>query len=139
MTVIGVHISVAQQRVILTSTLNAKLIAHPQEMVVFTCIARGSGILNWFSTEYVGSDGLPLQILSGGNTVTVPSNSNPTTVATRINVTTNGEIMIISELQVIASLQYPIATVTCSNGVIPQNITFQTVGEYMIYIRPHPY
>ena len=114
----------------LTSILNNELIAHPQEMVVFTCITRGSGILNWFSNEYIGSDGLPLQILSGGSTVTVPSNSNPNTVATRINVTTNGEIVIISELRIVASAQYPTATVSCDNGDVQsrRSITFHTAG-----------
>ena len=124
------HTPIAQQNVILTSTLNAELAAYPQEMVIFTCTTKGSGILNWFSDEYIGMDGLPLQILSIGNTTTVKSSGDPNTVATRISVTNNnGVTEIVSELKIVATLMYPKATVLCYiDADSPQKISFTTAG-----------
>ena len=113
----------------LNSTLNAKHVARPQDIITFTCTTRGSPILEWFSEEYIGTGGDRLQILSGSNRNT--SSVNSKAVATRISVTTeNGITVIVSELRIIASLQHPIATIACSNGSPKKNnITFQTLGE----------
>lgn len=110
----------------LNSTLNAELTAYPQDVVVFTCITRGTGILNWSSNEYIGNNGLLLQILSVGNTTTVQSYLVPNTSATRISITNDtGEIVIVSELRIIASLDYPTAIVTCNQN----SINFSTIGK----------
>jgi hypothetical protein len=126
------HTPVALQNVTLISTLTAELIAYQQQAIVFTCTTRGSGILNWQSAEYIapGTDGLPLQILSLGNTTTLQSSSDPNTVATRIKVSNNnGVTVIVSELRIIASLMYPTATILCYiDAESPQKITFRTTG-----------
>ena len=116
--------------VTLNSTLNAEHVAHPQDIIIFMCTTRGSPILEWFSDEYIGTGGDRLQILSGSDRNT--SSINPDAVATRISVSTeNGITVIVSELRVIASIRYPIATVSCSNGAPKMNnVTFQTIGEY---------
>ena len=112
-----------------TSTLNAEHMAYPQNIIIFTCTTRGSPILEWFSEEYIGTGRDRLQILSESNRNT--SSITPDAIATRISVTNeNGIIVIVSELRVIASIQYPNATVSCSNGSPKTiNIMFQTVGE----------
>ena len=115
--------------VTLTSTLNAERVAQPEDIIIFTCITRGSPILEWFSEEYIGTGRDRLQILSESDRNT--SSITPAAVATRINVTTdNGIVMIVSELRIIASVLYPNATILCSNGSPKNvNVTFQTVGE----------
>ena len=88
--------------VMLSSNLSAELTAYPQQTVMFTCVSRDAGILNWLSDEYIGTDSLPLQISSIGSTTTVQSNTHPNTVATRINVTyDNGTLVIVSELRIV--------------------------------------
>ena len=121
-----------QPAVTLSSTLNAKFTTKPQLRINFTCITRGSDILEWISDEYIGPGGDRLQILSASERTTAISNSNPDTIATRISVTTeNGEVVIVSMLSILVSSQFHTATIICSNsdrGII-QNITFQTVGK----------
>jgi hypothetical protein len=59
------------------------------------------------------------------------SSITPDAIATRINVTRDGGIVVIvSELRIIASILHLNATVSCSNGSPKKvNITFETVGE----------
>ena len=114
----------------LESILNTDRLVCSGERVIFTCITRGSPILEWFSEEYIGTGGDRLQILSGSDRNT--SSITPDVVAVRINVTNdNGITVIISELRIIASIKYPRATVSCSNGDqrLKQNITFRIFGK----------
>ena len=129
-TCVTLHIPVALPNVTLVSTLSAELTAYSNEPLIFTCTTRGSGILNWQSAEYIERDGLPLQILSLNNRTTEHSNSDPNTVATRINVTNNnGVIVIVSELRIKASSMYPTATIACYiDAEFPKMITFKTTG-----------
>ena len=114
----------------LNSTLSDELVADPHEIVIFTCESRSAGILEWFSDEYIGTNGVRLQILSAGDTTTVPSNTDPNTVAIRINVTyDNGVLVILSELRIITSSSYPVATVTCAANGERQNITFRVISK----------
>ena len=116
----------------LNSTLNANHITYAQDIVVFSCTTRGSGVVNWFSDEYIGTDGLPLQLIAVGNTTTVQSTTDPNTVATRINVAyDNGVVVIVSELSIVTSLRYQMATVSCDNSDVQlrQSITFQTISK----------
>ena len=115
---------------VLESTLSGDRFICSGEVVIFTCTTRGSPILEWFSEEYIGTGGDRLQILSGSNRNT--SSINPDAVATRISVTDdNGVIVIVSELRIIASISYPTATVSCSNGDprLMQNTTFRIFGK----------
>jgi hypothetical protein len=113
--------------VALNSTLTSELMGEPSQIVLFTCISTGSGIINWYSDEYIGTDGLPLQIIAVGNTTSVHSSSDPNTIASKINVTNvNGEVVIVSKLRIIISSRYYVATVSCDNGDrrSRQSITF---------------
>ena len=122
----------AQQMVTLSSTLNADRVAVSQQQIIFTCITRGSPILEWFSEEYIGTGDDRLQFPSihciGVNKT---SRIDPNAVATCLSVSQAGETVIQSQLIIIASLDHPQATVTCSNNGhgIRKNITFITVGK----------
>jgi hypothetical protein len=120
--------------VTLTSTLNAERVVYPQDIVIFICTTRGSPILEWFSEQYIGTGRDRLQILSESDRNT--STITPDAVATRINATTNdGIIVIVSELRIKASMLYPNATVSCSNGSPKKvNIMFQTIGEFCLLL-----
>ena len=113
----------------LTSTLNSERVVSPEDIIIFTCITRGSPILEWFSEEYIGTGRDRLQILSESDRNI--SSITAAAVATRINVTRDdGIVVIVSELRIIVSILYPNATISCSNGSPKNvNVTFQTVGE----------
>ena len=121
----------------LDSTLNAGQVAYPQDVITFTCMTRESQILEWFSEEYIGTGRDRLQILSESNRNT--SSITPDVIATRISVTTeNGIVVIVSELRIVASIEYPNATVSCGNGSPKKvNVTFQTVGESCLLTANH--
>ena len=115
---------------VLESSLNADHLVCPGELVIFTCTTRQSPILEWLSEEYIGTGRDRLQILSESDRNT--SSITPDAVALRINVTRDhGVIVITSELRIMASIEYPTATVSCSNGDqrFIQNITFRTFGK----------
>ena len=117
----------------LENSLNTDRLACPGELVIFTCTTRETPILEWFSEEYIGTGGDRLQILSESARNT--SSITPDAVAVRINVSSeNGVTVIVSELRIIASIKYPTATVSCSNGDqrFIQNITFRTFGKTLI-------
>lgn len=119
--------------VMLSSSLDSNRIAYNQQEVFFNCTAWGSNILEWNSAEYIGQGGFPLQLLSFNGTETnVSSTTRPSTYAVRLSVATeNGQAVIMSELRIIASVQYPVATVTCgaSGAGSSIRITFQTIGK----------
>ena len=119
----------------LNSTINSEIV-EPFQVVVFTCISTGSGIINWFSNKYIGTDSLPLQIIAAGNTTIVSSNHDPNTVATKISVTNDtGEIVIVSKLRIIISSLYLMATVSCDNGDrgLRQSINFSMTLHNVIF------
>ena len=121
----------ATQDVILNSTLVDNRFTLDQQEVIFICVVWGSNILEWNSVEYIGQGSFPLQLLSFNNTDrNVSSTTRPSTYAVRLSVVNeNGQTVIVSELRILASLQYPIATVTCSTDRVEsiRNITFQTL------------
>ena len=114
----------------LESSLNADQLACSGELVIFTCTTRETPILEWFSEEYIGTGRDRLQILSESDRNT--SSITPAAVAIRISVSSeSGVTVIVSELRITASIKYPTATVSCSNGDqrFIQNITFRTFGK----------
>ena len=115
----------------LSSTLSEG-IAYDNQEVFFTCLVRGSYILDWNSAEYIGQGGFPLQLLSfNGTDTNVSSTTRPSTYAVRRSVTTENDRPVIeSDLRIIASTEYPVATVTCG-ALSSKNITFQTLSSGM--------
>ena len=79
---------------------------------MFTYVTENATILEWWSDQYIGSNGI--QIYSVGSIDNVTSISNPNTYATRVSVTKeNGITVIVSRLYITASQQFPTAFVTC--------------------------
>lgn len=128
----------AQTNVTLTSSLYEGNIAYDTQNVTFQCITHGNGtILSWKSDDYIGSGGAMFEFISiddPGSTTMI--HTKPTTTAILISTTTEFDANtgvrvseIVSELRIMASLQYPISSVSCQvNGNGPLNSTmFRTV------------
>ena len=116
--------------VTLNSTLNSECMAHNGTLVIFMCVTKCLPILEWYSPEYIGSNGEVIQLLSVGNTEFVQSSVNDNTNATRTNVTKeNNCSIIVSTLHVTASIQYPSSRVSCGNRGAGTNrtIMFYTI------------
>ena len=123
--------AIALRELRLNSTLIHGHLALPGQTIVFTCVTRNSTILEWQSNEHIGTDGDDIQIYSVGSRNNVTSVTIPTTYATRVSVTTeNGITMIVSQLYITTSEQFPTSSVTCRiNGQGPiKTISFNTTG-----------
>ena len=108
----------------LTSSLFGEDIAYEGQQVNFTCITTSTdNIITWTSDHYI--DGILQVGFYDCVGFTISSQRTPSTVATLINATANGGVMVIeSHLQITASRQNPIANVSCrinNNG--PVNTT----------------
>lgn len=90
-------------------------------------------ILEWHSSDYIGTGGDSVPIYSVGLRVNVTSGGNPNTYATRVSAdVVDGSTVIVSRLIAIALEQFQISTVTCrinSHGS-SESITFETTGTY---------
>ena len=99
----------------------------------FTCITIGANIQEWYSPEYITGVDDRIQLHEGRH-----SGSGRAANATIINVTTNEveEKIIVSRLTLMASTQYPIATVSCGNNGqgMRDNITFNITGTLCTYM-----
>ena len=116
----------------LNSTLIAGNLSYAQQRVVFTCVTRNTTILEWESNDYIGEGGHDIQIFSAGdNKLNVTSLSNPDTYATRVSVIVeDGVTVIVSQLFITASEQFPTSSVTCRiDGQGPRKtISFNILG-----------
>jgi hypothetical protein len=98
--------------------------------VTFTCEARDTSVLEWYSDEYIGSGGDFIEIVKNGG------GRNQTrlggeTVATTVSVNTDSGItVIVSQLHKMTSERFAIASVTRAiNGQGPRKvIPFTTTG-----------
>jgi len=115
----------AAKQVSLNSTLIRGRYALPNQRVTFTCITRNATVLNWISTDYIGA----------GNFFPIPSvgiarnRTSGSAVATRLDTyVDSGSTVIISQLHITASEQFPTSSVTCRiNGEGPsETIDFIT-------------
>ena len=110
----------------LTNTLFDGNVAYEEQQIIFTCTTTGlHNFLTWSSDHYLDQ---PLQISFHdelGHQESSPQ--NPSTVATLVDATTNGGVtVIVSQLQITASMQNSISNVSCqmdNNGVMG-TITF---------------
>ena len=123
------------QHVILSSTLNEVRTAYSGQMIRFTCNTSGSDTLQWISKEFIGSGDIRLEVYSSGTDVHEQSNIDENAYATRVNAVDDPVApVIISDLFLRASLQHPIANITCATNNHGKNktITFHTIREYII-------
>jgi hypothetical protein len=102
----------------LTSTLHSTLfgveVAYVDEMVVFSCIVRGSNSMAWTSNEYIGTGGQRLEFSAAepaGTRLSAVGNSQTTAVL--INATIDE--IIISQLRIMIQSNSPTASVRCHN------------------------
>ena len=120
----------------LTSTLFNGNLALEDQQVNFTCVTHSTdNIVTWVSDHYIGGF-LPI-VFDDDPGVSHSNQQNPSTVATLINATSNGGVMVIkSQLQIIASMQNPNSSISCRiNSHGPMNATtFQTVSGKLIMI-----
>jgi hypothetical protein len=105
-------------------------LALEMQQVNFICIITSQeDFLTWSSDHYIDQ---PLQIgFHDEPGHQEPSLQHPSTVATLVNATTNGGVMVIeSQLQITASRQNPISNVSCqiNNHGPVDTIQFQTVS-----------
>ena len=120
--------TIPAREVTLNSTLTHGEFARPGQRITFTCVARNTTLLVWFSDDYVGTGGDHLPISSGGP---ARNQTRGSTVATRVRVDIdNGITVIISQLHIIASEELSPSSVRCGiNGQGPhQVINFTTTG-----------
>ena len=110
--------------------------ALEMQLVNFTCITISrDNFLTWSSDHYLDQ---PLQISFHDELGhQEPSRQNPSAVATLVNATMNGGVMVIeSQLQITASMQNSISSVSCqikSNGPM-DIIRFKTIaGNYIVH------
>ena len=119
------------QEVTLNGTLIHGELALPRQEIIFTCVTRNTTILVWESTDYIGEGGNDIQIISAGDSNMTTSLSNPDTYATRVSVSVeDGVTVIVSQLFITASEQFPTSSVTCRRyGQDPRKtIFFNTTG-----------
>ena len=119
----------ALQNVTLTSTLTEGLIAYGEQEVIFMCVTRFSNILQWSSMEYIGGDGYNIQIYNGTlGTDVRRGNAHATLVRAEIE---NGVLVLVSELRIRVSTQYPTATIQCNNNGhgARESIIFNSIGK----------
>lgn len=132
---------VTSSAVSLASNLNEENIAFDAQNIIFNCTIRGIGtILSWISDDYIGIGSASIQFSSDHNPGMIKTSlANPTTTATLLNVTTDyitGVTEMVSELNITASSQYPLSSVSCQvNGseVEALNITFQTIIGMQVF------
>jgi hypothetical protein len=119
----------------LTSTLHSTLygveVAYVDEMVVLTCVVRGSNSMAWTSEEYIGTGGLQLPFIAIEPEGSVRRANQ--TVATLITAVNTGDIMIVSELRIRIISNIPVASVQCiSRGTeitTVNSTSFQLAGK----------
>ena len=107
--------------------VNDGYLAYPQQRVYFTCTTTGTNIQEWYSFEYIRGVDDRIQLHEGRR-----SGRGRAASATIISVNTNGagEKVIVSQLTLVVSTRYPVATVSCGNNRhgVRDNITFNITG-----------
>ena len=108
-------------------------VAFVGEIVVFTCVVRGSNSMAWTSDKYIGVGGQQLQFSARENVgATQSAVGNNQTVATLISSVLDQ--FIISRLQIRISAVISTASVQCHNTGTNTvtSTTFVQTGMYMI-------
>ena len=101
-------------QVTLTDSLQPGQSACPKEIVIFTCIVRGSRTLFWASDEYIGTGGTQLEFSTADHDgQRFNSTVNPDTFAVLTNVTDDDEtILLKSELHIVSNQSSKVSCLT---------------------------
>ena len=129
-------VPVTGPRLELTSdqSINDDAVYHEQ-VVIFTCITRGSPTLAWSSNDYIGS-GLLVEFLSINDQGETRSYNNGT-IATLTYKRVDGSVFVLeSTLRIQASRMYPTSTVSCHNvgQDSRDDITFHVLGKKIFLV-----
>ena len=115
----------------ITSSLVSKRCACPNQEVLFTCETSGSLVMAWSSLQYIGPNGVRLELIAAdgvGHEVRSVVNSDTVATLTRIN----GHEVLASELRIIVQGNFRNASVFCIDaGVGMSHISFQVLGMYI--------
>ena len=115
--------------------VNERYVAYPLQRVYFTCMTIGSNIQEWYSSEYITGTNNRIQLHESQC-----SGRGRAANAMIIDIPANeiGETVILPQLSLIVSTQYPVASVSCGNnghGMRESNsIVFNIAGTIKYYI-----
>ena len=128
--------AVSSQLITVNSTIPAGAITCPGEEVNITCETRGSAVLIWTSSDYVGGQ---LEFNAGNSLEEIRRGSvDPNTIATFLtNILEGGTTrVLVSQLRIIVSSISLTPSVTCIHGRdnTPVTFTFQVLGSNLIVI-----
>ena len=102
----------------LNSTLHSLVygapIAYIDEMVIFTCVVRGSNSMSWTSKEYIGT-GQQLELSAAEPVGTNHSAVGNSQTVTILISTIRDENLIVSQLRIRIKSNHPTASVQCHN------------------------
>ena len=121
----------------INSTVPAGEHVCPEQDITFTCETRGSPTIAWASFDYidVGSQ-LEFAVFNHLGDKRI-SPINPNTVATLVGSSINddGEQILVSELHLMASSQFPTFSISCIHGNGTEStITIFVQGEFIILL-----
>ena len=108
--------------------------AYESETVTFTCVTRGSNSIAWSSDEYIGAD--RMEFASAEREGTTRSAADSGAIGRLVSVSNeNGNVILVSQLQLNVQSTYQIASITCHNiGIDAMNTTtFLMAGKQMSY------
>lgn len=122
----------------LNSTLHLTVygapIAYVNEMVIFTCVVRGSASMAWTSDEYIGTGGQELALLAAEPVgIRLSAVGNSQTVAELVSARLYNEIIIVTKLHIRIRSNFQTASVQCRNinaGTM-NSTTFLLAGTFI--------
>ena len=106
--------------------------------MIFSCVAKGSASVIWLSDEYIGdTEGNENNLTSGD--VGIPKRINSYTKAVLVSANiSNGTEILVSELKINVSSEYPNPSVTCRvsvDGLSNETISFKVLtGMYWFVV-----
>ena len=111
-----------------SSVLNGTAV-QPGEEVSITCVTCNSSILIWISEDYIIQNGLQEFTSESRDQIGVritQSSENVIAVLDSVNITSDGNTIMMSTVRIRVSLLYPKYSVTCRNGgyYIDKSFTF---------------
>lgn len=119
----------------LSTTLNGGQGACPGEKITFTCVTNGSASHAWMSDQYIGQGGIQLEFASYHNPGAILRKQvSPEGTLARLianDIEENSTVGILeSQLDIIASADYPSADITCLyvDTRTPTTTRFQLLG-----------
>ena len=110
----------------------------PGQVVVITCVTRGSFLITWRSIQYIGANRIEFSTNSNEGAVNVFSNI--TTASLTRNAMENGVQVLESQLRIIVGSNVPSPSVTCArDSGNADSVTLRVLGMNLApgcYVSP---